>query len=60
MTTLYTVTNDQDRPMEYWVITERGTRVMVILQPGAYLQLITSNKEDANILSREMTGISAH
>ncbi|MCY1445540.1 hypothetical protein D9M71_620570 [compost metagenome] len=60
MTTLYTVTNDQDRPLEYWVITEQGTRVMVILQPGAYLQLITSNKEDANILSREITGISAH
>ena len=58
--TLWTATNDQGKPMEFEVITERGTRVVVILQPGAHLQLITSNKEDVNILYREITGNASH
>lgn len=54
--TLWTLTNDQGRAQEYEVITERGTRIIVTLEPGQYLQLITRNKEDANILCREVTG----
>ncbi|MDT4843332.1 hypothetical protein FQZ97_772620 [compost metagenome] len=54
--TLWTATNNAPEPVEVEVRTERGTRVLVVLQPGAHLQLITSNQEDANILTREIKG----
>jgi hypothetical protein len=57
---LWTLTNREDRPMECEVRTERGTRVLVVLQPGAHLQVITNIKEDVNVLHREITGNACH
>ncbi|MFV3415639.1 hypothetical protein ACNFH8_25570 [Pseudomonas sp. NY15436] len=58
--TLWTATNNKDRSIECEVITERNTRVIAILPPGGFIQIITSNKEDANVICREITGKGAH
>lgn len=58
--TLWTATNNEDRPMEFEVATEKGTRVITLVPPGGFIQVITSSKEDANIKYREITGKGAH
>lgn len=58
--TIWTATNLEDHPMEFEVSTTNGTRVITIVQPGGFLQVITTIKEDANIICREITGKGAH